>query len=188
LGIPLLQFLAFYQVVEFYFPIYSQAEARRRARAILKPTFRPDRDADVGRLLSSLHLSRAGTYGDECSQLRATLNECVQPDPLRSFFEAETARKESYCGKSEYHKIPLSNPNADLRADVAERIYEIRCRIVHMKNDAGEGDDELLLPFSKEAERLLPFSKEAERLSFDIELAEYLAQAVLMNGSLPLQI
>src|SRR5690349_6512804 len=84
-GIPLLQFLAFYQVVEFYFPIYSQAEARRRARAILKePTFRPDRDADVGRLLSSLHLSRAGTYGDERSQLRATLNECVQPDALRS--------------------------------------------------------------------------------------------------------
>ena len=26
-GMPLLQFLAFYQVLEFYFPIYSKAEA-----------------------------------------------------------------------------------------------------------------------------------------------------------------
>jgi hypothetical protein len=33
---PLLQFLAFYQVIEFYFPTYSQAEAHRKLKAILK--------------------------------------------------------------------------------------------------------------------------------------------------------
>jgi hypothetical protein len=47
-GMPLLQFLAYYQTLEYYFPAYSQAEARRKIRNILKnPTFRPERDTDV---------------------------------------------------------------------------------------------------------------------------------------------
>jgi hypothetical protein len=56
-GMPLLQFLAFYQVIEFYFPTYSQAAAQRKLKAILKdPTFRGDRDADIGKLLSSIQI------------------------------------------------------------------------------------------------------------------------------------
>jgi hypothetical protein len=40
-GMPLLQFLAFYQVIEFYFHTYSQADVHRKLKAILKdPTFR----------------------------------------------------------------------------------------------------------------------------------------------------
>ena len=47
-GMPLLQFLAFYQCIEFYFPTYIQAEARRQVRNALKDrTFRVERDADI---------------------------------------------------------------------------------------------------------------------------------------------
>jgi hypothetical protein len=181
-GMPLLQFLAFYQVIEFYFPIYSQAEAQRKVKAMLKdPAFRGDRDADIGKLLSAIKISRSGGYGDERSQLRAALQECVDPDLLRGFLEAVPDRKEFYTAKAKtqtFHKIPLASSTADLRADVAERIYDIRCKIVHTKNDSGDGEFELLLPFSTEA----------EQLSFDIELAQYLAQAVLIAGSLPFQV
>ena len=179
-GMPLLQFLAFYQVVEFYFPIYSRAEAQRRLKAILKdPTFRGDRDVDIGRLLSSIQVSRSGAYGDERSQLRAALAECIDSDSIRDFFESDPDRKDFYLakGKASYHKIPLANPTADLRGDVADRLYDIRCKIVHTKNDSHGGDVELLLPFSKEA----------EQLSYDIELAQYLAQRVLIAGSLRFQ-
>jgi hypothetical protein len=51
-------------------------------------------------------------------------------------------------------------------------------KIVRTKNDSRDGDVELLLPFSAEA----------EQLSFDIELMKYLAQAVLIAGSLPFQV
>lgn len=86
-GMPLLQFLAFYQVIEFYFPIYSKAEAQRKLKAILKdPTFRGDRDADIGKLLSAIYITRSGAYGDERSQLRATLVECVDGTALKGFF------------------------------------------------------------------------------------------------------
>jgi hypothetical protein len=181
-GMPLLQFLAFYQVLEFYFPIYSQSEAQRKLKTILKdPTFRGDRDSDVAKLLSAIQVSRSGGYGDERSQLRATLLECVDSASLREFLESEADRKEFYSGKNKYlqcHKIPLGNSNADLRADVAERLYEIRCKIVHTKGDS----------LSAEVEPVLPFSKEAEQLSFDIDLVQYLARKVLIAGSRPFQI
>ena len=178
-GMPLLQFLAFYQVIEFYFTTYSKAEAQRKLKVILKdPTFRGDRDADIGKLLSAIHVSRSGTFGDERSQLRATLSECIDPKALREFLESTEERKQFYTAKGagqSLHKIPLSNPVTDLRNDVADRVYDIRCRIVHTKGDSG-GEDPILL---------LPYSPEARQLAIDIELVQYLAQSVLISGSTP---
>ncbi|WP_137279097.1 hypothetical protein [Pseudomonas rhizoryzae] len=176
-GMPLLQFLAFYQVIEFYFPIYSQSEAQRKLKTILKdPTFRGDRDTDIARLLAAIHVSRSGAFGDERSQLRATLMECSDSDGLRFFMESDPDRKEFFFSKaksSTYHKIPLANPNLDIRNDVADRIYDIRCKIVHMKSDSRDGNVELLLPFTPEA----------EQLAFDIDIVQHLAQLVLIAGS-----
>ena len=177
---PLLQFLAFYQVIEFYFPTYSRAEATRKLKSILKdPTFRGDRDADIAKLLSSIQVTRSGAYGDERSQLRATLLECTDSDGLREFLESDPTRRDFYMakGKGSYHKIPLTSQTADLRGDIAERMYDIRCKIVHTKNDVADAEGEILLPFSTEAEQLF----------FDIELAQHLAQATLIYGSLPFQ-
>jgi hypothetical protein len=181
-GIPLLQFLAFYQVIEFYFPVYSQSEAQRKLKGILKnPTFRGDRDTDIAKLLAAIRISRSGAFGDERSQLRATLAECVDPDLLRQHFEADSNRKNFFVTTSKslpYHKIPLGTSSSDVRNDVADRVYDIRCKIVHTKADSRDGSVELLLPFSPEA----------EQLSFDIELVEYLAQCVLVAGSTPFSI
>ena len=181
-GMPLLQFFAFYQVIEFYFPIYSQSEAQRKLKGILKdPTFRGDRDTDIARLLAAIHVSRSGAFGDERSQLRATLVECVAPETLRQYLESDSERKDFFLTKAKalpYHKIPLANPTADLRNDVADRVYDIRCKIVHAKTDSRDGSVELLLPFTQEA----------EQLSFDIELVQYLAQQVLVAGSTPFNI
>ena len=180
LGMPLLQFLAFYQVLEYYFPTYSQAEARRRISNILKnPLFRVDRDADIGQLLTAV-ASRGSGIGDEHSQLRATLQECIDPQHLRAFLTSDEKMAEFMQKKKSLsgHKIPISNPSADLRNDVADRVYEIRCKIVHTKVDSRDGEIELLLPFTKEA----------DRLSFDIELVQYIAQSVLIAASTPFNI
>lgn len=179
IGMPLLQYLAFYQVIEYYFPTYSQADARRKLKAILKdPGFRGDRDADLGRLLSAIHVSRSGAFGDERSQLRATLLECIEPELLHQFIASDPARSDFLSSKAKglcEQKIPVANPTADLRGDVAERIYEIRCKIVHTKTDAKNSEFELLLPFSREA----------EQLAHDIELVQFVAQQVLISASIP---
>ena len=174
---PLLQFLAYYQVVEFYFPVYSQSEAQRKLKAILKdPTFRNDRDADVARLLAAIYVSRSGAYGDERSQLKATILECTDSDSIREFIKSDAALKDLYLNGGKllpFHKVPLANESLDLRGDIAERIYDIRCRIVHTKSDGRDVGGELLLPFSKEA----------ELLSSDIKLMQYVARQVLISGS-----
>lgn len=179
-GMPLLQFLAYYQVIEFYFPTYFQVEARRKIRRIVKsPIFRADRDADIGRVLSALS-SKGGSIGDERSMLRATLQECVDPGELRLFLSSDNRNLEFFSSKTKgltTHKLPLANPTADLRNDAADRLYDIRCKIVHTKNDVREGEVELLLPFSKEAEQLY----------YDIGLIRYLARQVLITASSPLK-
>lgn len=179
MGMPLLQFLALYQVIEYYFPTYSQEEARRRIRAVLKdPTFRYDRDADIGRVLSILSGTGRG-FGDERSQLRATLNACLNPSDLRIFFEEDEERIEFFSSKQKGltdYKIPLATKDADLRIPVADLIYDIRCKIVHTKGESSDGEVELLLPFSKEAELLF----------YDIELIQYVARNVLVAASAPM--
>jgi hypothetical protein len=179
-GMPLLQFLAFYQVVEFYFPVYAEAQARRRLLAILKdPTFRGDRDSDIGRLLMAIQASRTGGLGPELQQLKTAINECIDPAVLYEFFVSDEERKAFYSPKHKYHRIPIlsANPNVDLRSDAAERIYDIRCGIVHTKNNSSE-DIALLLPFSKEADELV----------HDVELMEFVAKSVLVAASIPLGI
>ncbi|MEK8019591.1 MAG: hypothetical protein VSS75_022175 [Candidatus Parabeggiatoa sp.] len=179
LGMPLLQFLAYYQVIEYYFPTYSQEEARRRIRYLLKdPTFRSDKDADIGKVLSVVSGTGRG-FGNERSQLRATINACLDSIDIRNFLTEYEERIQFFSanqkGLTDY-KIPLANKDADLRTPVADLIYDIRCKIVHTKGESIDGDVELLLPFSKEAELLFQ----------DIELMQYVARKVLVAASAPL--
>ncbi|AFZ24252.1 hypothetical protein Cylst_2008 [Cylindrospermum stagnale PCC 7417] len=181
IGMPLLQFLAYYQVIEYYFPIYSQEEVRKKIRAILKdPTFRADKDTDIGRILSSTSGQSRG-YGNEITQLRATLNACINPTELKEFITDTEDRKNFFSSKQKgltERKIPLSDKDADIRNHVADLIYDIRCKIVHTKGEGHEG----------EVDFLLPFSKEVELLFHDIELIQYISRSVLIAASVPLQI
>lgn len=174
---PLLRFLAFYQSIEFYFPRYSQTEARKRVGSILKnPTFRAHREDDLDRLISAIQMSRSGGLGSERAQLRAVVNECLNAEEVRSYLTANKEREDHFSGrggKSRYHKIPLANRSADLRNDLADRIYDIRCKIVHTKNEHAEDEYPMILPFSDDADFLVN----------DIDLVEFVARSVLIFSS-----
>jgi hypothetical protein len=161
-GMPLLQFLAYYQVLEFYFFNYSQEEAKRKIRNVLKdPTFRFDREVDISRILSAVSVRGRG-FGDEKSQLRSTLLACLDPNTLRTFLTETEERKEFFSSKQKgltSFKIALGNKDADLRNDVTDLVYDIRCKIVHTKGDNEDGEVDLLLPFSKEADMLYQYNE-----------------------------
>ncbi len=174
-GMPLLQFLAYYQVLEFYMPTYSNHEAIGKVRNILKdPRFSPDKDPQIARILASLRPSSRG-FGDERSQFEAVLRRCVSPEELRAFYTSSKSRKEYYDKNFKSiasQKIPLQNKASDLLTETAIRLYEIRCRIVHTKDDS-----------DRELKPLLPYSKETFDLHSDIELIEFIATAVLVASS-----
>lgn len=174
-GMPLLQFLAYYQVMEFYFPVYSQQDMRRRFRAIVQdPAFSPDSDGQIGRLVSvAASTGGRGAWGDELSQLAATVKACSDPGPIRDLVGDESYgdafKKRSIAST----KLVNTASDDELLLRTAERLYEIRCRIVHTKGDRdSEQSDGLLLPFSKEADMLGP----------EIDLSELVARQVLAAG------
>jgi hypothetical protein len=90
----------------------------------------------------------------------------------------EMSAKYKNTGKKlNFYKVPIANKGLDVRDDVAARIYDIRCKIVHTK------DDEHQLGHGM----ILPFSEEADELELDNVLLEFVAQKVLISSSVPIR-
>jgi hypothetical protein len=172
---PLLQFLAFYQVMEFYFPMYAAAEARRRIKLIVgNPAFNPHDGRDIQRVLLASAVG-AGSREREQDQLRSTVRHCADPDWLRSYvLEHDEFFGKRTKGLTDQVLRPAMGDEEMLDA-VARRTYEIRCKIVHTKDSEPSKDQGLLLPFSKEA----------ELLKLDIRLLQGLARQALVSASRP---
>ena len=170
---PLIQFLSFYQVLEYYYPYYSGKEARRRIQAILKdPTFRFDQEADISKILSIIGVSHGASFVKESNQLKTILDECVDERALREFFQQNQERQKFFQKKKGVSKytVPIKDTDSSLKQEVSNRIYDIRCSIVHTKADP-----------NKDNFILLPNSKEVAELTHDIELVRYIARCVLKD-------
>jgi hypothetical protein len=180
-SMPLLQFLAFYQCIEFFFPQYSRQETIAKIKNVLKnPVFDGTKDSSINAILNVTIEGRRGALLEERKQLGATLKQCVDASALRDFLNETEERKQFY--RSGYKKISdqrivLSDETA-MVDQTAERIYDIRCKVVHMKNlEGAEGGD-----------MILPFSEEADLLMDDVELIKFLARRVLIASSAPFTI
>lgn len=181
-NMPIFQYLAFYQSIEFYFPIYSSYDAKQKIQSIIKdPRFNPNKDSDISKIISTIKGSSSGkSFGSEREQLKSTLTASTNNNELIEFFKSDENRFNFYAdnkGKTiSKQKISVKTETSDLLAEVSERIYEIRCRIVHTK--ATEGSFEVLLPYSSEV----------KEMNYDIELIEFLSRKVLITSSRPLKI
>jgi hypothetical protein len=174
-GMPLLRFLAFYQVLEFYFPIHADQEARQRVKSVVKnPAFSPHRETDISRLIHAIAPGMRAS-GDERSQLAATVRVSMSADAIRKYLQTNQYRLDYFSGKKKHSPAKTRlKPDFDddsLLSALAERIYEIRCRIVHTKD----------LP--TEDSQLLPFSAAADQMEPDIGLIEAAAQGALVAAS-----
>lgn len=172
-GLPLLAYLAYYQSLEYHFPVFAKEELLKSLRtALLDPRFDPTDDGSVNRLI---RLASPGSRGAvaEKDQLRATIRGCVEREELEEFLHSSTAVTEHFCAKKQairgMNPIRSQGEQTDLRDQVSDRIYSIRCRVVHTKEDGGSAGDDLLLPTSREA----------ASLGADIELIRLIAQRAL---------
>lgn len=181
-NMPLLQFLSFYQVMEFYFPLYSFSEAQKRIKNFVKnPLFDITKDTDIAQLINIIKVSAKGkAIGDEKSQIKATIQHIVDKDSLLAFYNENEERKDFFDQQKKVkglskQKINFNSGDSDIRLETALRVYEIRCKIVHSKE---EDDSELILPYSSEI----------KNLKHDLELVEYLAKQAIITGARPLTI
>ena len=178
---PLNQFLGFYQSIEYYFSAYANIEAKQQIQRILKnPLFNPNIDTDITQILSAIKVTRSNEIGDERNQLDITIRSCVDQEILKEFIISDEKRKDFYKNnlgkKLSSQSINIVSRNTNLIHEIAERIYDIRCRIVHKK--ANDNHDGLILPYSSEV-RLL---------KIDTEIIEFISRNVLIENSRPLHL
>lgn len=172
-GLPLLAYLAYYQSVEYFFPVFAKEQTVKALRtALMNPRFDPTDDTSVSRLISLATPSSRSGLGER-DQLRATVRACIEADELLHFIQSSELFTEHFCSKKQsirgVQPIRLQGDQLDLRDQVSDRIYAIRCRVVHTKEDGGLPGGDLLLPSSDEA----------NSLSADIELVRLVAQQAL---------
>lgn len=170
---PLLQYLAYYQIIEYYFTKYSMLGAKKEISNCLKdPEFNADDDNDIVKIVTCV-LGKLGRFVSENDLLRDTIRQCVSEEEVVSEVSSEPLRdyfKKEYKIVSQF-KVSKDNKEKDIREQLADRIYDIRCRIVHTKEDDKRG-------------RIMPFTKEEVLLrGFDLPLIETLVNKVLIANS-----
>jgi len=176
---PHFQYLSFYQVIEYYFRTFAKRASADRVRNLLQdPTFRSDRHSDVTKLIDACETGE--TLGER-EQLRLTLSACVAEQEVRDWLEENDERKDFLTtkkGKSVSDLLlPLRDTGGGFLTACAQRIYDIRCKIVHSgatSKEEGEGN-------------ILPLSHYETTLYADIDLVEFFAVKVIVANAASLQ-
>lgn len=177
-GLPLVQYLAMYQVLEYYFPMYAEkVRCRKLAQFLRDPRFDAFLDRDITRAVQSVINAGSARGPSERHQLQAVLEACIDEQDMRTMLEDEQIRAavERKGGLSRHRPNP-KNEQSSLHAQVASRVYEIRCRIVHTK--LADEDSDL-------SSALMPYSKEANEMDGDLLLIRQLAQRAITANLRP---
>lgn len=171
---PLIRYWCFYQVLEYFFPTHSQAAAMTQlARHLRSPAFDPHSDEDV---LKAVHLATSAGRGhdSEEDQLHTTLRAIVTPHEMVEFLDETGLNDQVSDRRSELSgKTVNTKSNDDLLLQLARRIYDIRCRIVHSKSGRAAG----------EGAGLLPGTHHDDLVRHELILLEFLAQQALITAA-----
>lgn len=162
---PPFAFLSYYQVLEYYMPLTSRRDALKRIRREMRDfSFDISNDASVLRVLNAAERAKGLSEEDA---LKILVRDCVREDKLKEFFGSDDFA-DHFSRKGPIIGVPAVNLNAtneSVQVQAAKRVYALRNRIVHAKDD----------PKYAETPQLLPRSAEANSLSPDVMLARFLA-------------
>jgi hypothetical protein len=172
---PLLEYLIYYQVIEFYLPTYTRSATISRLRNILKdPSFDYNNDLLLGRLLDTI-APTSRRIMSEREQVAATIAYCIDDAAIVAFLDDRPAAAKALADKNRIQDVRVINTRdrqTPLTSQVAERIYDLRCRIVHSK----DSDNETMPP-------IRPFERESRLMRHDLSLIRFIAQRILIASS-----
>lgn len=170
---PLLRYWAYYQVLEFFFPVHSRDRILGRlSKAVRSPAFDPFNDQDIVELLAAVDGDTARLSEQE--QLKLTLESIVAEDELISIL-GEMGFEHVLRQKSGGLSAKTVNLKSDssLVVQLSARIYDIRCRIVHSKSVNGQGVEA----------GLLPGTDDEELARVELPILEFLAEQALGSAA-----
>ncbi|MFI6215901.1 hypothetical protein ACIBCD_28240 [Nocardia brasiliensis] len=167
---PSLAYLSYYQVLEFYFPHATRRHAIRAVRKELNDPYFEDSDDGILRVISA---AEGGTNSSEAQAIGILLSESIRRKKLKEFFAigdfaVHFSKKGPITG---VENINVDNKTKGLTDQVADRVYQLRNRIVHAKDD----------PRYENVKFLLPKGPESDCLGPDLELVRVLAIEVIIE-------
>lgn len=177
---PILSYLSYYQVLEGYFLLASNEELISSVKKELKdPRF------DIGKtnsLMKLINIVKTDKFnGRELDQLNTVLKRYIDFKKSKDFINEI---EKSYFGSCYTGEIKIFNEDLkinvgnekDFIISLAERIYSIRCALVHAKEDFSFTN--------KKTIKYIPSVKNEECISKELPLMRFLAEEILINAAI----
>lgn len=164
---PLLQYLSYYQVVEYYFPVYSKRKLINKVENnIIDPKYNIHNKKDLYKIIDYIG-RRYNNYTKEQQQLKFVINEILDKEEVEEFIKKDKQKKEHFK-KDKVSNVKIDIEDDNLLDNISNRIYKLRCKIVHKKENQ---------------EYLTPYSKKIKNIYYDISLIRFVAQKALIADS-----
>ena len=173
---PVLRYWALYQVLEYFFPRYSHEDAMRRLQRHLRsPSFDPHRDEDI---VKAIALAGRSTNSGEREDLTSTLENITSPSELRAAISQLELGDVLRKGGRDLSTELVAVGSDDVVRQLARRIYDVRCKIVHSKSSGANHDP---------GPGLLAGTAHDDLIQPELPLLEYLAQQAIVASAEPLR-
>lgn len=171
-GLPLVSFLGYYQVVEYFYSFFSEKDLQNKISNIIKdPAFNVHNHKDILKIIST-NKTFINNSNDK-TKLEITISSSLIESDFKEWFISDEERvkyfKGNSCEKVSGKKIN-STSESDLLKQALARFYDVRCRIVH--TDTNNNSTTSLSP-----------RQHIENFEYELELAKFFAQKVLIATS-----
>lgn len=171
--IPVLQFLAFYQVMEYFFVTVSNEQLYNKLSLQLKDPKFNTTHRYLNRLIQEVLEHRSIT--DETEMLKSVLSKFIDEAELIKFIQAY----EDYLGERLYTKkrdvfgeeVEVKLATGHVIGNVSKTIKAVRNALVHSSDYYGR------------SARHIPFSKSTEIVKREIPLVRFLAERIIIASA-----
>lgn len=182
---PNFHFLALYQILEYYFQVHAKESALNRIKSFVKD---PESSLEItaSNILMYFKDHKGEKYSEgELEMLKDVLSQCIGKEELRSMALSDERLKSFYSNNNKLQQVTSKlcayvelknekkkkNPGDTFFNQIAERIYDIRCKIVHSKKEWGKDDF------------ILPHSEAYNKLYDDIIMLDRIVRKVMIHHS-----
>lgn len=179
---PLMQYIAFYHVIEYFFQDISRDEIFQELQdQITSPSFLPTRKRDIETLWNSMRRitrkqNEAGVWNEKEALLRVIKRFIPELDKLRmaiirlddNSIEYMAHNMVPFVDADESEYVDFTKSSNDVYIAIQKRVYGVRNSIVHSK----EGDKRRFIPFDDD-----------KHLKKEVPLVKAVAELIIISNA-----
>lgn len=179
---PLIQFIGYYHILEYFFEeVYKKELIRLVREEIIRPEFSVNNDSELAKIIDKIgNKSSSYSFANEREALKLTLKDFVMLDKVIDKLTYCTSEYIDYYKNNQVPfsggaKVDLISYANEVFEKLSNRIYETRTSIIHSKSNELKSENKKRFIYS-------PF-KDSEALSKEIPLIKALAEEVIINSA-----